>query len=259
MPSLILDTGSETYRLSSSNSEPWQFAPYIHTPLQVIYFIFNILLHFTLELSHHICGRLDRGLKVERLRFTSASRIFTTASDLCLAANLCSVGSEIDYKDSERMCIGCTTSENNSPVTPGLDSYLCKTCRKKNVESTLFHTLMKFNNRIYSAKSSGGKHGLMSYTKQRQLLEFPTVKVSENIIERVCDSSSCPYCVQEYDIEYALDPALFDNLRCRLSYLSDRVSCCAISQHQAQDFISWVDSSFGASYSVKETEGTSQL
>lgn len=258
MPSLILDTGFETYRLSSSNSEPWQFAPYIHTPLQVIYFIFNILLHFILELSHHICGRLDRGLKVERLRFTSASRIFSMASDLCLATDLCSVSSDVGFKDLGRMCIGCTNSENDKPEIPGLDSYLCKTCRKKNVELTLFHTLMKFNGRIHSAKSSGGKHGLLSYSKQRQLLfEFPTMKISD-MYERVCDSSSCPFCVQEYDVEYTLDPALSDNLRCRLSYLSDRVSSCAISQHQAQDFISWVDSSFGASYSVMETEGISQ-
>lgn len=256
MPSLILDTGFETYRLSSSCSD-WQSAPYLHTPLQVILFIFNMITHFLIELSHYLCGKLDRGLKVERLIIPSASRMFSTISNLCLATNLdsidrCIVGSN---DNNGRLCKWCTPEREN-PEHLG-SSYICKSCRKKSVESTLFHLLMKFTNRIHSAKSSGGMQGLMSYAKQRRLLEFPTVQVNETY-ERNCDSDSCMFCIQEDDIEHALDPALHEQLLCRLAYFTDRVSCCAITASEARGFINWVDSSFGAFNSVLETENLSQ-
>lgn len=257
MPSIILDTGFETYRLTSSNSEPWQSAPYLHSPLQVIKFILNTLLYFTIELSHYLCGKLDRGLKVERLNLPSASRMFSYISNLSLATNLGSLSVSVENNgNSDRICIGCTSEEGN-PEIPGLNSYFCKNCCKKSVESTLFQALMKFNNRIHSAKSSRGMHGLLSYSKQRQLLEFPTVKVSE-YFESKCDSATCPFCVQDYEVEYTLDPALYDELISRLSYLTDRVSSCAISRQDARGFINWVDSSFGAFNSVLETESSSQ-
>lgn len=260
MPSVILDTGFETYRLTSDKSEIWQSAPYVHSPLHVFTFIFNVLISFVIELFHLICGKLDRGLKVERLNLPSASRIFNIASDLSLATNFVCKDSHINGENIEANA-GIRRSEPNlcSGIHPCLK---CKNCRKFSLESTFFQALMKLSNRFHSAKSSGGMHGLLSYPKQRYLLEFPTIENS--VVDKLeCDGINCIFCMQPSDDEHSLDSALYDNLICRLAYLSDRISSCSVSQRIGQDFINWVDSRFGVSDSMmdgnKYLSATTQL
>lgn len=258
MPSVILDTGFETFRLTSANTELWQSAPSLHTPLQAIQFIFNVILHFILELSYMLCGKLDRGLKVERLYYTSASRVFNYCSDLCLATNLGTALNSIEEQALKGLCKGCNNSDESKPVRSGCTTYFCKNCKKHRLESALFQTLMKFNNRIHSAKSSGGMHGLLSYAKQRHLILQDAVEISDKF-EGICDDSSCNICYsQDKRDEYTLDPALYEQLICRISFLDELISSCAISPTLARKVIDWVDSSFGASTSVNTGEESSQ-
>lgn len=241
MPSLILDTGFETYRLTSSNSK-WQAAPYVYSPLRIFIFIFTILSSFISELFHVICGKLDRGLKVERLSL-SAHRMFDKISNLSLASSLVPEGYSGDENTVEKEYLRCSALELNSPHCSE-ETCLCKICRRKYLESSLFQTLLKLMNRFHSAKSSSGKHGLTSYTKQRCMLEFPTNEVNENLFE--WNDKYCNIEKREvHDRECTLDLTTYEELVLRLAYLEDRVSCCTISSSTSRSFINWVDSSFG--------------
>lgn len=245
MPSLILDTGFETYRLTSDNSVIWQAAPYMHSPLHVFIFVFNILLHFVTEVFHLISGKSDRGLKVERLKIPSASRMFTTISNLCLATDL--ISSDKEQSENKRGCIQLVATEFNHPCSKGSDTCMCKKCRKYLLESTLFQNLLKLSNRFNPAKSSHGLHGLLSFSKQRQLLEFPTL---ENEIIIKCDNEDCNNCsdVNSSDNDgMELDFPLYDDLLSRLAILEEHVSGATINSRTARAFIDWVDSSFGVS------------
>lgn len=195
-----------------------------------------------------MCGKLDRGLKVERFSSLSASRMFTYISNLSLATNLTNnFGNKIgDCKSNGKECLRCSAFELTDLKCSGSNTCICKNCRKLSLESTLFQTLLKFENRYHSAKSSRGLHGLLSYPKQRQLLEFPTIKDNENY---ECDDQNCRACrpIKEDRDVSVLDNNTHEELLLCLAFFEEQISGQMVSPIISRSFIEWVDSSFGVS------------